>query len=86
MYKQTGAGYGYLLTIKFIAPKYAISFFDAMEVAKGPSLGTNFTLACPYTLFAHYHELEWAAKYGVDEHLVRISVGLEGSDILSHKF
>ncbi len=31
------------------------------QVAKGPGFGTNFTLACPYTLLAHYTELEWAA-------------------------
>lgn len=32
-----------------------------LQVAKGPGFGTNFTLACPYTLLAHYTELEWAA-------------------------
>ena len=40
-------------------------------------MGTNFTLACPYTLLAHYTELKWAASYGVESELVRISVGLE---------
>lgn len=45
--------------------------------AKGPSLGTNFTLACPYTILAHYAELDWAAQYGVPKSLVRISIGLE---------
>ena len=52
-------------------------FYDALGVNKGPSLGTNFTLACPYTLLAHYTELSWAASYGVESELVRISVGLE---------
>lgn len=56
----------------------AIAFYDALRVAKGPSPGTNFTLACPCTPFAHYAELDMAAGYGVVEHLVRISVGLEG--------
>lgn len=51
-------------------------------MAKGPSLGTNFTLCCAYTLLAHYSELEWAAEYGVFEHLVHISVGIEDAGIL----
>jgi cystathionine gamma-synthase len=69
--------YGFLLSATFVSPEGAIAFYDALDVAKGPSLGTNFTLACAYTLLAHYGEREWAARYGVVEHLVRISVGLE---------
>ncbi|KAK3401415.1 pyridoxal phosphate-dependent transferase [Sordaria brevicollis] len=70
-------GYGYLVSIKFQTPAKARAFYDALDVAKGPSLGTNFTLCCAYTLLAHYRELEWAAEFGVVEDLVRISVGLE---------
>ncbi|KAG5793237.1 hypothetical protein H9Q69_007715 [Fusarium xylarioides] len=81
-YKRPGKGYGYLLSIRFNTPAAAIAFHDALDVAKGPSLGTNFTLACAYTLFAHYHELEWAKRYGVVEHLVRISVGIENGRFL----
>jgi cystathionine gamma-synthase len=72
-----GGGYGFLLSIRFVSPERAVAFYDALDVAKGPSLGTNFTLCCAYTLLAHYKELEWAAEYGVVEDLVRISVGLE---------
>ncbi|KAM0355664.1 hypothetical protein ACHAPU_000049 [Fusarium lateritium] len=81
-YKRPGEGFGYLLSIRFKTPKAAIAFHDALDVAKGPSLGTNFTLCCAYTLFAHYSELEWAAKFGVVEHLVRISVGIESQECL----
>ncbi|KAM0195134.1 hypothetical protein ACHAPA_005731 [Fusarium lateritium] len=81
-YKRPGEGYGYLLSIRFTTPEAAIAFHDALDVAKGPSLGTNFTLCCAYTLFAHYSELEWAAKFGVVEHLVRISVGTESQECL----
>ncbi|KAJ4259618.1 hypothetical protein NW762_007548 [Fusarium torreyae] len=81
-YKRPGKGYGYLLSIRFKTSEAAIAFHDALDVAKGPSLGTNFTLCCAYTLFAHYSELEWAAKYGVVEHLVRISVGVESQGSL----
>lgn len=76
-YRREGEGYGYLLSIQFVWPQDAIAFHDALNVVKGPSLGTNFTLACAYTLLAHAAELEWAAEHGVFEHLVRISVGLE---------
>jgi cystathionine gamma-synthase len=51
--------------------------YDALEVSKGPSLGTAFTLACPFTLLAHFNELDWAASCGVPRNLIRLSVGLE---------
>lgn len=84
-FKRPQGRYGYLLSVVFKNPESALAFFDALDVAKGPSLGTNFTLACPYTLFAHYGEREWAARYGVVEDLVRISVGLEESCVLDRK-
>ncbi|KAF9769638.1 Folylpolyglutamate synthetase [Fusarium sp. DS 682] len=70
-------GYGGLLSVVFQRKEYAQVFFDALPLAKGPSLGTNFTLASPYVLLAHYQELEWAEQFGVDPYLVRVSVGLE---------
>ncbi|RKL44587.1 hypothetical protein BFJ70_g3729 [Fusarium oxysporum] len=81
-YKRPGKGYGYLLSIRFKTPAAAIAFHDALDVAKGPSLGANFTLGCAYTLFAHYDELEWAEEYGIVKHLVRISVGIENERFL----
>ncbi|KAJ4182503.1 hypothetical protein NW755_010270 [Fusarium falciforme] len=81
-FKRPGKEYGYLLSIRFKKPEAAIAFHDALDVAKGPSLGTNFTLCCAYALFAHYSELEWAAEFGVVEHLVRISVGIESQEEL----
>lgn len=70
------------MSVVFHDDEHAIVFYDAIETAKGPSLGTNFTLTSPYTILAHYTELEWAAKYGVEKGLVRISVGLEDKDTL----
>lgn len=61
-YKRPGGGYSYLVTVLFKSPPDAALFFDALDVAKGPSLGTNFTLACPYTLFGHYGELDWVRR------------------------
>ncbi|RAO73540.1 uncharacterized protein BHQ10_009552 [Talaromyces amestolkiae] len=81
-FRRSKGGYGFLVSIRFVTPEAAIAFHDALDVAKGPSLGTNFTLCCAYTLLAHYSELDWAAEYGVVEHLVRISVGIESEDVL----
>jgi cystathionine gamma-synthase len=84
-YRVEGGRYGFLLSIRFVSPARAVAFYDALDVAKGPSLGTNFTLCCAYTLLAHYRELEWAAEYGVVEDLVRISVGLEEREWLEER-
>lgn len=71
-------GWGSLVTF---LPKNAEvmspQIYDRMEVCKGPSLGTVFTLACPFTLLAHYTELDWAEACGVSRHLIRLSIGLE---------
>ncbi|RPA75376.1 PLP-dependent transferase [Ascobolus immersus RN42] len=78
--KQVKPQYGPLLSIHFKSSKVAHRFFDVLEIAKGPSLGTDFTLGCAYTLLAHAKELEWAAGYGVVEGLVRISAGVETAE------
>ncbi|KAI6124400.1 pyridoxal phosphate-dependent transferase [Pisolithus croceorrhizus] len=75
-------GYGGLFSLTFTSLKASRAFYDALEVAKGPSLGTTFTLTCPYTLLGHYWELTWAAEYGVDEGLVRVSIGTEDREVL----
>lgn len=84
--KLPTGGYGGLLSVTFHSDRQAISFFDALETAKGPSLGTNFTLTCPYVLIAHYQELEWAAKFGAETTLIRVSVGLEETEALLKVF
>ncbi|KAL0936672.1 cystathionine gamma-synthase [Colletotrichum truncatum] len=84
--KLPGAGYGGLLSVTFHEKAHAIAFFDAIETAKGPSLGTNFTLTSPYVLLAHYQELDWAAGLGVDPDLIRVSVGLEETEELREVF
>ncbi|ROT37924.1 cystathionine gamma-synthase [Sodiomyces alkalinus F11] len=79
-------GYGGLLSVTFHKKECAMAFFDEVETAKGPSLGTNFTLTSPYVMLAHYRELDWAAQFGVDPDLIRISVGLEDTDELRDIF
>ncbi|CAE6444788.1 unnamed protein product [Rhizoctonia solani] len=80
------SGFGGLFSVTFTTIAASRAFFDNLDCAKGPSLGTNFTLACPYTILAHYAELDWAEGYGVETGLVRVSVGLEGRDDLLNKF
>ena len=75
--RTPGGGYGGLLSCTLRSKAQAMAFYDALDTAKGPSLGTNFTLTSPYVILAHYQELEWAASFGVDPNLLRISVGLE---------
>ena len=75
-------GFGGLFSIVFSSPDAAHFFFDALHCAKGPSLGTNFTLACPYALYGHFDELEWAEKHGVPRDIVRVSIGMEKIDFL----
>ena len=75
------SGYGCLMSIVLSEGWNEKQFFDNLHVSKGPSLGTNFTIACPYTLLAHYFELDWAAQYGVDRRLIRVSVGMEDIEV-----
>ena len=42
--RNTNGGYGGLLSATFHKREHAVTFFDALDTAKGPSLGTNFTL------------------------------------------
>ncbi|KAJ5152859.1 Cystathionine gamma-synthase [Penicillium canariense] len=75
--RTPNGGYGGLFSVTFHSTEESIAFFDTLEVFKGPSLGTNFTLSSPYVVLAHYLELDWARSFNVDPDLVRISVGLE---------
>lgn len=76
--RRENGGYGGLLSIILKdAPRTSPIFYDALDISKGPSLGANYSLVCPYTLLAHYEELEWAESWGVKRDLIRISVGLE---------
>jgi cystathionine gamma-synthase len=83
---REGAGLGCLLSFTLKNPADAPKVYDALRVGKGPSLGTNFTLVCPYTLLAHYTELDWAASCGVAANLLRVSVGLEEIGDLKERF
>ncbi len=74
---RKGGGYGGLMSFVLKNPKKTPKVYDSLPLSKGPSFGTPFTLVCPYTLLAHYHELEWAEGCGVSANLLRVSCGLE---------
>ncbi|GKY97196.1 cystathionine gamma-synthase [Mayamaea pseudoterrestris] len=84
--QTANGGFGGLFSMILHSHMCQRTFYDALDVAKGPSLGTDFTLVCPYTLLAHYHELDFAMSYDVAPNLVRVAVGLEPLDDMKQKF
>jgi cystathionine gamma-synthase len=84
---RPGGGFGGLLSIVLRdAADNTPRFFDALQLPKGPNLGTSFTLCCPYTILAHYNELEFVESLGVSRYLIRVSVGLEDSRWIIDRF
>lgn len=59
------------------------SYYDQLKVAKGPSLGTEFTLVMPYVYLAHYdltktkEGIQLLNKKGMNPEILRVSVGVE---------
>ena len=78
---------GGLLSIVLKNPAVATpAVFDHLEICKGPNLGTIFTLCCPYTILAHFTELDFVEQCGVSRWLLRISVGTEPIEQLQTRF
>ncbi len=80
--RRSEGGYGGLVSFMLRDPNRTPEFYKAMRFSKGPSLGTDYSLLCPYTLLAHYAELSWAESCGVGAELLRLSVGREPLDEL----
>lgn len=83
---RKGGGYGGLLSFVLKNQKKTPKVYDALKLNKGPSFGTSFTLVCPYTMLAHYQELEWAEGCGVSPNLLRVSCGLEPTETIIAAF
>ncbi|HEX5790310.1 MAG TPA: PLP-dependent transferase [Luteolibacter sp.] len=75
--KRDKGGYGGLISFVLKQPKKTAKFYDALQLNKGPSFGTPFTLVCAYMMLAHYYETEWTEACGVPTELLRVSCGLE---------
>ena len=80
------SGYGGLFTVEFKSVKVAAAFFDASNVHKGPSFGANVTLLQPYVQTVFFNKKVWAAKNGISESIIRVSVGLEEEEDLLECF
>ena len=84
---KDNGGYGCLLSFELKGGlDKTIRFYNSLQISKGPSLGMQFTIVCPYVQLAHYNELEWAAKHGVPPYLIRVSVGCEDIKFLWDTF
>ncbi|MEM0896082.1 MAG: PLP-dependent transferase [Verrucomicrobiota bacterium] len=85
--KRESGSFGTLFSMELENPEQAVPrFHDNLRLSKGPSLGNRFSLACAYTLLAHYEELAWAEGCGVSRWLVRVSVGMESFEDLKSRF
>ncbi|QLL31141.1 hypothetical protein HG536_0A09580 [Torulaspora globosa] len=84
--RNEAGGYGSLFSLEFYNEEDAETFYDSLKVFKGPSNGTNFTLACPYVHLAHHWELDDVSQFGIDPNLVRVNIGSEASHWLLDKF
>lgn len=81
--RRPDGGWGALITfLPQNAERRSPEIYDRLACSKGPSLGAVFTLACPFTLLAHYTELDWAESCGVSRYLIRLSIGLEDPEEL----
>lgn len=84
--KTEKGGYGGLLSFTLKNMEDAVTVYDSLQINKGPSLGTNYSLACPYTLLAHYNELDFVESCGISRYLLRVSVGMEDHNDIVRRF
>jgi len=85
--RKPGGGYG--AVVSFLprdAAENTPHIFGKLHVSHGISLGTSYSLVCPYVQLAHYHELAWAKDCGIDPYLLRVAVGTESWDDLKERF
>ncbi|KAF8207745.1 pyridoxal phosphate-dependent transferase [Mycena galopus ATCC 62051] len=76
-------GYGGLLSVTFTSLAGAKAFHDALQCYKGPHLGTVYTLATPFSVLAFPPDkMQWIEDRGMEESLVRFSVGMEDTSSL----
>lgn len=82
-YRRPEGGYSGLFSLLLNdAAQTSEPFYNALAFCKGPNLGTHFSLCCPFTMLAHFDELDWAEQCGVSRYLLRFSIGLEPADVL----
>jgi cystathionine gamma-synthase len=82
----------YIGLLSLVFKKNLAGCYDVLNIAKGPSLGTEFSLAMAYTYLAHYdlvrseEGLKELEKNGLHPELFRISVGTEPIEAIIAEF
>lgn len=79
-------GYGFLFSIELEDMPTTIAFYDSLNVYNSVHLGAPFTLAIAYTKCAYGTKLDWAAQHGLKPTQIRITAGLEDTDMLLNNF
>ncbi|WP_168710268.1 PLP-dependent transferase [Flavobacterium sangjuense] len=88
--KKSDAAFPGLLSVVF--DKELAFYYDKLELAKGPSLGTEFTIAMPYVYLAHYDCLKSEEgkqklfNLGINPELLRLSIGIEPVELIINAF
>lgn len=78
--------------ISIIFDKKLHHYYDHLRFPKGPSFGTEFTLAMPYVYLAHFDLLQtlegrqYLENIGLKSELLRVSVGIEPIDEIIRVF
>ncbi|MCC5839856.1 MAG: PLP-dependent transferase [Opitutales bacterium] len=72
--------------LSFAASRPLEAVYDRLRLAKSPSFGTVFSMACPFLYLAHYDLVTTAAgrtrlaRAGIPHDLIRLSIGKEHPD------
>ena len=85
--RKSLGGYGSVLSFLARDPaRNSPRIYERLRISHGISLGTTYSLICPYVQLAHYHELAWARACGIDPYLLRVAVGMEPWGDLRDRF
>lgn len=80
--RRRDGGYGHLLSIIFRDNETAARFYDGVDIFKGGSFGTVFTLSTPFAQLATDEDRGRFEEAGIPSHIVRISIGMEDVDTI----
>ncbi|MGJ3244051.1 MAG: PLP-dependent transferase [Opitutales bacterium] len=90
--RRPRGGPGAVLSFSLVDGLSLADVYDALQVVKGPSFGTTFTMACPFMYLAHYDLVSspdgraFIRDQGIDPDLIRVSVGLEPAEAIIAAF
>ncbi|KAF5540817.1 cystathionine gamma-synthase [Fusarium mexicanum] len=86
-HRRRDGGYGNVFSLVFRNRGTAEHFYDNLDICKGASFGTNFTIAIPFVQLTAYDgdERENIDQLGLPKHIIRIFVGLESPDRIHAK-